>query len=56
MIGGVLLLVAEERGAGNVSREGGFGPWAGFQPRAKNCPRGLFSLFLFLSLFFFVFF
>jgi hypothetical protein len=50
MTGGVLSLVGEERGAGNVSGEEGFGPWA------KNCPRGLFSLFLFLSLFFSVFF
>jgi hypothetical protein len=51
---GVLSIVAEERGSGNVSGEGGFGPWAGFGHGLKTAP-GAFSPFSYFFLFFFYF-
>jgi hypothetical protein len=41
--------MAEERGAGNVSGEGGFGPWAGFDRGLKTAP-GAFSPFSYFFL------
>jgi hypothetical protein len=42
MTGGTSLSAAEGGGAGNVSGEGGFGPWAGSGFGPKGYPAALF--------------